>query len=135
MARKRYSDEDCLKILRQVELDLAAGADVAKACRTAGISDATFYTWRKKFGGMAKPQLTELKALEKENQRLKKIVAALARTTADGAIEVIGFVTDEGVTNAVLAAYGKQVTIKGEADDRIAEADAKAEALAAAIAA
>ena len=77
MARKRYSDEDCLKILRQVELDLAAGSDVAKACRAAGISDATFYTWRKKFGGMAKPQLTELKALEKENQRLKKIVADL----------------------------------------------------------
>lgn len=52
MARKRYSDEDCLKTLRQVELDLAAGGDVAKACRTAGISDATYYTWRKKFGGM-----------------------------------------------------------------------------------
>ena len=77
MARKRYSDEDCLRILRQVELDLAAGADVAKGCQTAGISDATYYTWRKKFGGMARPQLTELKALEKENQRLKKIVADL----------------------------------------------------------
>ena len=77
MARKRYSDEDCLKILRQVELDLAGGADVAKACRAAGISDATYYIWRKKFGGMAKSQLTELKALEKENQRLKKIVADL----------------------------------------------------------
>ncbi|MBM3588723.1 MAG: transposase [Alphaproteobacteria bacterium] len=76
MARKRYSDEDCLKILRQVELDLAGGADVAKA-RTAGISDATYYIWRKKFGGMAKGQLAELKALGKENQRLKKIVAAL----------------------------------------------------------
>lgn len=77
MARKRYSDENCLKILRQVELDLAAGRDVANACRAAGISDVTYYTWRKKFGGMAKPQLTELKALEKENQRLKKIVADL----------------------------------------------------------
>jgi len=43
MARKRYSDEDCW-ILRQVELDLAAGADVAKACRAAGISGATYYT-------------------------------------------------------------------------------------------
>jgi transposase InsO family protein len=41
MARKRYSDEDCLKILRQVEVELAAGADVATACRSAGISDAT----------------------------------------------------------------------------------------------
>jgi putative transposase len=53
MARKRYSDEDCLRILRQVKLDLAGGADVAKACRTAGISDATYYIWRKKFNGMA----------------------------------------------------------------------------------
>ena len=56
---------------------MAAGGDVAKACRMAGISDATYYTWRKKFGGIAKPQLTELKALQKQNQRLKKIVAAL----------------------------------------------------------
>ena len=78
MARKRYSDEDCPKILRQVEVDLAGGADVAKACRAAGISDATYYIWRKKFGGMAKSQLTELKALEKENQRLKKLVAELS---------------------------------------------------------
>ena len=73
MARKRHSDEDCLRILRQVELDLAAGVDVAKTCRTAGISDAAYYTWRKKFGRMARPQLRELKALEKENQRLKKM--------------------------------------------------------------
>ena len=53
MARKRYSDEDCLMKLRQVELDLAAGGDVAKACQTAGISDATYFTWRKKFLGTA----------------------------------------------------------------------------------
>jgi len=77
MARKRYSDEDCLRILRQVAPDLAGGADVAKACRTAEISDATYYIWRKKFGGMAKGQLTELKALENESQWLKKIVAGL----------------------------------------------------------
>ena len=77
MAQKRYTDEDCLKILRQVEVELAAGADVATACRSVGISDATFYTWRKKFGGMGRSQLMELKALEKENQRLKKIVSDL----------------------------------------------------------
>ena len=77
MARKRYSDEDCLKILRQIEVELANGADVAKACRSAGISDATSYTSRKKFVGMGRSQLTELKALEKENHRLKKIVADL----------------------------------------------------------
>ena len=56
---------------------LASGSDVTSACRAAGISDATYYTWRKKFGGMARSQLSEMRALEKENQRLKKIVADL----------------------------------------------------------
>jgi transposase-like protein len=77
MARKRYSDEDILKLLREIELHLASGGDVAAACRSAGVSDATYYSWRKKFGGMAKSQLSELKSLEKENSRLKKIVADL----------------------------------------------------------
>ena len=77
MARKRHSDEDILRLLREIELHLAGGADVATACRTAGVSDATYYNWRKKFGGMGRSQLSELKALEKENQRLKKIVADL----------------------------------------------------------
>ncbi|MEM8977741.1 MAG: transposase [Pseudomonadota bacterium] len=77
MARKRYSDEDCLKVLREIEVQLAGGMDVPTACRSAGISDATYYNWRKKFGGMARSDLAEKKALEKENQRLKKIVAEL----------------------------------------------------------
>ena len=77
MARKRYSDEDCLKLLREIELKLASGSDVSSACRAAGISEATYYAWRKKFGSMGRTQLAELKALEKENQRLKKIVADL----------------------------------------------------------
>jgi len=77
MARKRHSDEDILKLLREIELNLASGNDVATACRSVGISDATYYNWRKRFGGMAKSQLSEKKALEKENQRLKKIVAEL----------------------------------------------------------
>lgn len=77
MARKRFNDEDVLNLLRQIEVDLSSGSDVAGACRKAGISDATYYTWRKKFGGMAKSQLQEKKALEKENERLKKIVADL----------------------------------------------------------
>ena len=77
MARKRYSDEDCLRLLREIELQLAAGSDVPSACRSAGISDATYYTWRKKFGSMGRSQLADLKALKKENQRLKKIVTDL----------------------------------------------------------
>ena len=77
MARKRHPGEDILKLLREIELHLSGGSDVATACRAAGVSDATYYTWRKKFGGMGRSQLSELKALEKENQRLKKIVAEL----------------------------------------------------------
>jgi len=77
MARKRHSDEDILKLLREIELQLAGGCDVASACRSVGISDATYYNWRKRFGGMGRSQLAELKALEKENRRLKKIVADL----------------------------------------------------------
>ncbi len=77
MARKRYSDEDILKLLREIELNLAAGNDVVSACRSVGISDARYYNWRKRFGGMGRSQLSELKALEKENGRLKKIVAEL----------------------------------------------------------
>ncbi len=77
MARKRHSDEDVLKLLREIELKLTAGDDVATACRSVGISDATYYNWRKRFGGMGRSQLSEMKGLEKENARLKKIVAEL----------------------------------------------------------
>ena len=77
MARKRFSDEDKLNLLRQIELSLASGSDVATACRSAGVSDATYYTWRKRYGGMGKSQLSEFKGLEKENVQLKKIVAEL----------------------------------------------------------
>ena len=77
MARKRHSDEDILKLLREIELALASGNDVGTACRSVGISDATYYNWRKRFGGMAKSQLLEMKALEKENTRLKKSTAAV----------------------------------------------------------
>lgn len=52
MARKRHSDEDILKHLRQIELHLAGSADVAMACRAAGLSDATYNKWRKKFGSL-----------------------------------------------------------------------------------
>lgn len=77
MARKRYSDEDILRLLREIEVHLATGKDVPSACRMAGISDATYYTWRKKFGGMGRSQLSEMKSIRQENQRLKKIVAEL----------------------------------------------------------
>jgi putative transposase len=66
-----------LRLLRESEVHLAGGSDVGTACRAAGISDATYDRWRKTFGGMGRPQLVELKTLQRENQRLKKIVADL----------------------------------------------------------
>ena len=66
MARKRFSDEDILNLLRQIELSLTSGSDVQTACRSAGVSDAIYYKWRKRYGGMGKSQLRELKSLEKK---------------------------------------------------------------------
>lgn len=77
MARKRYPDEDILKFLRRIKSHLTCGADVATVCLAAGVSDATYDDWRKKFGGMARSDLVEKKALEKESQRLNKIAADL----------------------------------------------------------
>ncbi len=77
MARKRHSDEDIWNLLREIELKLSACSDVASAYRGVGISEATYYNWRKRFGGMGRSQLSELRSLKKENARLKKIVAEL----------------------------------------------------------
>ena len=77
MTRKRFSGKDIFGILRQIELELASGGTVEAAIRTAGISDATYYKWRKMYGGMGKSKLHEFKEMEKENARLKRIVADL----------------------------------------------------------
>ena len=77
MARKRHSDEDILKLLREIEVHLSSGMDVSSACRSAGVSDATYYGWRKKFGGMGPSKVKQMKVLEKENQRLRKAVSDL----------------------------------------------------------
>jgi len=77
MAWKRYSDEDVLKLLREIDVHLHDGLDVVSACRKAGISDKSYYYWRKKFGGLSRSQVSEMKSLKKENERLKKIVADL----------------------------------------------------------
>ena len=77
MARRRYSHEDALKILREIDVHLHDGLDVMSSCRKAGISDKTHYYLRQKFGVMGRSQLSEMRALIKENERLKKIVAEL----------------------------------------------------------
>jgi len=83
MARKRHSDEDILKLLREIEVKLSSGSDVQSACHGVGISEATYYNWRKRFGGMGRSQLSEMRSLEKENTRLKKIVFGTRTGQAD----------------------------------------------------
>ena len=86
MARKRYSDEDVLKLLREIEVHLSSGADVATACYSASISDATYYNWRKRFGGMGKSQLSEFKAVPKDDDALRLVMIRLAKMYDDTAI-------------------------------------------------
>ncbi|GLR10662.1 transposase [Mixta theicola] len=69
--KKPFSDERIISILREA----AAGVSARELCRKHAISDATFYTWRKKFGGMEVPEVKPLKSLEEENARLKKLDA------------------------------------------------------------
>ena len=71
MKRSRFSDEQIIGILKEHQ----AGLSAADLCRKYGISDATFYTWRKKYGGLEVSEARRLKALEEENARLKKLLA------------------------------------------------------------
>jgi transposase-like protein len=75
MGRKRYSAEQIINHLRQAEILLAQGKTVGNAARELGISEQTYYRWRKEYGGMDIGQAHRLKELEKENQRLKRIIA------------------------------------------------------------
>ena len=77
MAWKRHSDEDALCLLREMDDHLRDGLDVVSSCCKAGISDKSYYYWRKKFGGLSRSQVSEMKSLKKENERLKRIVADL----------------------------------------------------------
>ena len=63
--------------VREIEVHIHGGMEVVSACRKAGVSDKTYYGWRKTFGGMGRSHLSEMKSLQKENDRLKKIVAEL----------------------------------------------------------
>ena len=77
MARKRYGEDDILRLIREVEVQCSSGMDVVSACRAAGVSDKTYYRWRKQFGGMGVDQLKELKRLQKENEQLRRAVSDL----------------------------------------------------------
>jgi putative transposase len=72
--RKRHSPEQIAQALRQAE----AGTPVAEIIRKLGIHENTFYTWKKRFGGLGTPEIRELRQLRDENAKLKKLVADLS---------------------------------------------------------
>ena len=78
MARKRLQPEEIILKLREVEIQQGKGLDLIAACRNVGITDATYYRWRKRYGGMQIDQAKKYKEMERENYRLKKIVASLS---------------------------------------------------------
>ncbi len=77
MARKRYKPEEMVAKLRQVDVLRGQGMAMVDAIRQIGVSEVTFYRWRKEYGGMKADQLKRLKELEKENQRLRMAVSDL----------------------------------------------------------
>ena len=78
MATKRYKAEQIVNLLRQVEVEIANGKTTPQACRDAEITTQTYYRWRKEFGGLKLDQAKRMKELEKENSRLKRLVAELS---------------------------------------------------------
>ncbi len=78
MPRKGHSPEQVLAKLRQVEVAVANGKSVGQAVRDIGVTDHTYYRWRREYGGLNLAQAKRLKKLERENARLKRTVADLA---------------------------------------------------------
>ena len=76
--KKRYSAEQIVTMLREADAKISHGSTVDHVCRELGISDATYYSWRKKYGRMKVGELKRLKELQKENAQLKKLVADLS---------------------------------------------------------
>ena len=90
MARRRFSAEEIIQKLREAEGHLSQGNTIPEACRKIGVTDQTYYRWRKEYGGVRTDQAKRLKELERENARLKKLVAeaeldkAILREAASG---------------------------------------------------
>ena len=75
MAQKSYSTEEIVSKLREAEVLLSQNKTVGEICRILGVSDQTYYRWRREYGGLDKTQAQKFKDLEKENLQLKKLVA------------------------------------------------------------
>ena len=89
MGKRRHSVEQIINYLREAEVELAKGQTVLQVARKLGITEQTYYRWRKQYGGLKIDQAKRLKALEKQNARLKRLVAdqaldiAILREAAD----------------------------------------------------
>ena len=78
MGRRTYKPERIINKLREAEILLSKGATIAEVSRQLGVTEQTYYRWRKEYGGMRVEQAKRLKDLEKENARLKRLVADLS---------------------------------------------------------
>ena len=77
MSSRKHSTEQIIRKLREAEIELAKGRSVREVCKQLGVTDQTYYRWRKEYGGIRTDQARRLKELERENGRLKKVVADL----------------------------------------------------------
>ena len=77
MLFKKHKPEEIIGKLREVEIVLAQGASTAEACRRIGVSEQTYYRWRKEYGGLKTDQARRMKDLEKENARLRRAISDL----------------------------------------------------------
>jgi transposase-like protein len=77
MSRRRFTAEQIIGMLREADVELSRGNNVGQICRGLGISEQSYYRWRKEYGGLKVTQAKRLKDLEKENSRLKRAVAEL----------------------------------------------------------
>ena len=75
MARKRYTTEQIIRKLREAEVEISKGATVIQTVRKLGVTEQTYYRWRREYGGLRLDQAKRLKDLERENTRLKRLVA------------------------------------------------------------
>jgi putative transposase len=75
MSRKRHSTEEIVNKLRQADVELAKGQTVSVACKLIGVTDQTYFRWRKEYGGLKVDQARRFKELEQENVRLKRLLA------------------------------------------------------------
>ena len=75
MGKKRYKAEQIIAMLREAEVEIAKGKTVAWVCKKLGVTEQTYYRWRKEYGGLRVDQAKRLRELEKENARLKGVVA------------------------------------------------------------